>query len=89
MLRGVSSPLGGRALGLLDSGVFQEALELALSFRRPLSSPWIRRPSVVDGSDIVRSNIAAVARLWPAPLKAGGGIALASSTMRHWTSWAQ
>jgi hypothetical protein len=30
MLRGVSSPPGGRALGLLDSGVFQEALELAL-----------------------------------------------------------
>jgi hypothetical protein len=29
MLRGVSSPLGGRALGLSDSGVFQEALELA------------------------------------------------------------
>jgi hypothetical protein len=30
MLRGVSSPPGGRALGLSDSGVFQEALELAL-----------------------------------------------------------
>jgi hypothetical protein len=30
MLRGVSSPPRGRALGLLDSGVFQEALELAL-----------------------------------------------------------
>jgi hypothetical protein len=30
MLRGFSSPPGGRALGLSDSGVFQEALELAL-----------------------------------------------------------
>jgi hypothetical protein len=30
MLRGVSSPPGGRALGSLDNGVFQEALELAL-----------------------------------------------------------
>jgi hypothetical protein len=48
--------------------------------------PWIRRPSVVDGSGIVRSNTAAAARFWPAPLKAGGGIALASSIMQRWTS---
>jgi hypothetical protein len=40
--------------------------------RRSLSSPWIRRPSVVDGSSIVRSNITTAARFWPAPLKAGG-----------------
>jgi hypothetical protein len=39
--------------------------------RRSLSSPWIRRPSVVDGSSIVQSSIAAAARFWPAPLKAG------------------
>jgi hypothetical protein len=65
------------------------ACRTAASSRRPLSSPWIRRPSVVDGSGIVRSNIAAAARLWPAPLKAGGGIALASSAMRRWTSWAR
>jgi hypothetical protein len=36
-----------------------------------LSSPWIRRPSVVDGSGIVQSSIATAARLWPTPLKAG------------------
>jgi hypothetical protein len=54
--------------------------------RRPLSLPWIRRPSVVDGFGIVRRNIAAAARLWLALLKAGGGIALASSTMLRWTS---
>jgi hypothetical protein len=41
---------------------------------------------VVDGSGIVRSNIAAAARFWPAPLKAGGSLALASSTIRRWTS---
>jgi hypothetical protein len=34
-----------------------------------LSSPWIRRPSVVDGSSIARSSIAAAARFWPTPLK--------------------
>jgi hypothetical protein len=32
-----------------------------------LSSPWIHRPSVVDGSGIVRSNTVAAARSWPAP----------------------
>jgi hypothetical protein len=51
------------------------ACRTAVSSRRPLSSPWICRPSVVDGSGIVRSNIVATARLWPAPLKVGGGIA--------------
>jgi hypothetical protein len=76
MLQGAPSPSGGGALGLSDSGVFQEALEL----------PWMRRPSVVDGSSIVRSSIAAAARFWPAPLKAGGSPALASSTIRRWTS---
>jgi hypothetical protein len=30
MLQGVSSPPGGRALGLSDNDVFQEALKLAL-----------------------------------------------------------
>jgi hypothetical protein len=59
------------------------AYRTAASSRRLLSSRWIRRPSMVDGSGIVRSNIAAAARLWPAPLKAGGSIALASSTMRR------
>jgi hypothetical protein len=32
------------------------------SSRRFLSSPWIRHPSVVDGSSIARSSIAAAAR---------------------------
>jgi hypothetical protein len=73
MLRGGSSPLGGRALGSSDSGVFQEALEFALD-TSPLGG---------GGSGIVRSNIAAAARFWPAPLKAGGSHALASSMIRR------
>jgi hypothetical protein len=56
--------------------------------RRPLSSPWIRHPPVVDGSDIARSSIAAAARFWLTPLKAGGP-ALASSAIRSWTSRAR
>jgi hypothetical protein len=35
----------GRALSLLDCSALQETLDL----------PWIRRPSVVDGSNIVPS----------------------------------
>jgi hypothetical protein len=46
-----------------------------------LSSPWIRRPSVVDGSGIAQRSIAAAARFWPTPLEVGGGLALMSSTM--------
>jgi hypothetical protein len=56
------------------------------SSRRFLSSPWIHRPSVVDGSDIARSSIAAAARFWPTPLEAEGSLALASSAIRRWTS---
>jgi hypothetical protein len=41
MLRGVSSPPGGKALGLSDSGVLQEALELALD-TSPLGGGWLR-----------------------------------------------
>jgi hypothetical protein len=44
-----------------------------------LSSPWICRPSVVDGSGIARRSIAAAARFWPTPLDAGGGLTLTSS----------
>jgi hypothetical protein len=44
----------------------------------------MRRPSVVDGSGIARSSIAAAARFWPTPLEAGGGLALTSSAMRCW-----
>jgi hypothetical protein len=58
------------------------ARRTATSSRRFLSSPWIRRPSVVDGSDIARRSIAAAARFWPTPLEAGGGLALTSSAMR-------
>jgi hypothetical protein len=54
------------------------------SSRRFLSSPWIRRPSVVDGSGIAQSSIAAAARFWLTPLEAGGGLALTSSAMRSW-----
>ena len=54
----------------------------ATSSRRFLSSPWIRRPSVVDGSGIARSSITAAARFWPTPLVASGGLALTSSAMR-------
>jgi hypothetical protein len=42
VLRGVSLPSGGRALGPSDRGILQEILELS----------QIRRPSVVDGSGI-------------------------------------
>jgi hypothetical protein len=56
----------------------------AASSRRFLSSPWIRRPSVVDGSGIARRSIAAVARFWRTPLETGGGLALTSSVMRCW-----
>jgi hypothetical protein len=56
----------------------------AASSRRLLSSPWIRRPSVVDGSGIARTSIAAAARFWPTPLEAGGSLALASSVIRRW-----
>jgi hypothetical protein len=48
----------------------------AASSRRFLSSPWIRRLSVVDGSGIARSSIATAARFWPTPLEAGGSLAL-------------
>jgi hypothetical protein len=64
------------------------ARRTAASSRRFLSSPWIRRPSVVDGSGIARSSIAAAARFWLTPLEAGGSLALASSAIRRWTSWA-
>jgi hypothetical protein len=47
------------------------ARRTAASSRRFLSSPWIHRPLVVDGSGIIRSSTTAVARFWPAPLKAG------------------
>jgi hypothetical protein len=65
------------------------ARRTATSSRRFLSSPRIRRPSVVDGSGIARSSIAAAARFWPTPLEARGSLALASSAMRFWTSWAR
>jgi hypothetical protein len=63
------------------------ARRTAASSRRFLSSPWIRRPSVVDGSGIARRSIAAAARFWPTPLESGGGLTLASSAMRCWMSW--
>jgi hypothetical protein len=50
------------------------ACRTAASSRRFLGSPWIRRPSVVDGSGIARSSIAAAARFWPTPLEAGAAL---------------
>jgi hypothetical protein len=76
MLRGVSLPSGGRAFGPSDRGIFQEVLELSLD------TP----PSVVEGSGIARSSIAAVARFWSTPLEAGGSLCLVSSVMRCRTS---
>jgi hypothetical protein len=78
MLWGAPLPSGGRALGPLDRGILQEILEFSLD------TP----PSMVDGSGIAQSRIAAVARFWPTPLEAGGSLALASSVIRRWTSWA-
>jgi hypothetical protein len=60
------------------------ARRTAASSRRFLSSPWIRRPSVVDGSGIARRSIAAAARFWATSLEAGGDLILASSAMRCW-----
>jgi hypothetical protein len=54
------------------------ARRTAASSRRFLSSPWICRPSVVDGCDIARSRIAVAATFWPTPLEAGGSLALTS-----------
>jgi hypothetical protein len=68
-----------RLVGLRHFPGGQEVLEFALD----------TSPSVVDGSDIVRSNIVAVARFWSVPLKAGGSPALASSIIRWWTSRAR
>jgi hypothetical protein len=62
------------------------ARRTAASSRRFLSSPWIRRPSVVDGSGITRRSIAAAARFWPTPLESSGGLTLTSSAMRCWMS---
>jgi hypothetical protein len=75
MLRGAPLPSGGRALGSSDRHVFQETLEFTLD-----------TPPLVDGSGIAWSSIAAAARFWPTPLKAGGSPALASSTTQRWTS---
>ena len=41
MLQGASLPSGGRALGSLGCGVFQEALEFALD-TSPLGGGWLR-----------------------------------------------
>jgi hypothetical protein len=50
------------------------ACRTVASSRRFLSSPWIRRPSVVDGSGIAQSSIAAAARFWPTPLEPGAAL---------------
>jgi hypothetical protein len=91
--RGFPHESGSRGVMLRGYPCLREAelsaRRTAASSRRFLSSPWIRRPSLVDGSGIARSSIAAAARFWPTPLEAGGSIALALSAMRCWTSWAR
>jgi hypothetical protein len=91
--RGFPHKSGSRSAMLRGYPCLQKAelsaRRTAASFRRFLSSPWIRRPSVVDSSGIARSSIAAAARFWPTPLEAGGSLALASLAMRCWTSWAR
>jgi hypothetical protein len=90
--RGFSHESGSRGAMLRGYPCLRKAelsaRRTAASSRRFLSSPWICRPSVVDGSGIARSSIAATARFWPTPLEAGGSLALASSAMRCWTSGA-
>jgi hypothetical protein len=90
--RGFPHESGSRGVMLLGYPCLREvelsARRTAASSRRFLSSPWIHRPSVVDGSDIARSSIAAAARFWPTPLEAGGSLALASSVIQRWTFWA-
>jgi hypothetical protein len=91
--RGLPHELGSRCAMLRGHPCLREAelsaRRTATSSRRFLSSPWIRRPSVVDGSGIARSSIVAAARFWSTPLEAGGSLALAPSTIRRWTSRAR
>jgi hypothetical protein len=72
--RGLPHESGSRCAMLGGHPCLREAELLArrtaASSRRFLSSPWIRRPSVVDGSGIARSSITAAARFWPTPLEA-------------------
>jgi hypothetical protein len=91
--RGFPHESGSRGAMLRGCPCLREAelsaCRTAASSRRFLSSPWIHRPSVVDGSGIARSSIVAAARFWPTPLEAGGSLPLVSSAMRCWTSWAR
>jgi hypothetical protein len=88
--RGFPHELGSRCAMLRGHPCLREAelsaCQTAAPSRRFLSSPWICRPSVVDGFGIARSSIAAAARFWPTPLEAGGSLTLASSAIRRWTS---
>jgi hypothetical protein len=93
MDRGLPHALGGRRVMLRGVSSLREAelsaRRTAAPSRRSLSSPWIRHPSMVDGSGMVRSSIAAAARSWQDPLTARGSAALALSTIRRWTSRAR
>ena len=53
-VRGGSTPSGGGTLGLLHRGGLEEISELART----------HRPSVVEGSGIARTSIAAAATFW-------------------------
>jgi hypothetical protein len=76
--RGFPHESGSRSAMLWGYPCLREAehsaRRTAASSKRFLSSPWIRRPSVVDGSGIAQSSIAAAARFWPTPLEAGAAL---------------
>jgi hypothetical protein len=53
----------------LEAGPQSREAELSVCWtaahsRSPRSSPWMQRPSVVEGSGLVRSKSVAAARLW-------------------------
>ena len=59
---------------------------IAAVSRRSRSSPRTHRPSVVEGSGIAQTSIAAAATFWLARLKIGGCSLPSSLLMRRWTS---
>ena len=60
----------------------------AAVLRRSRSAPRTRRPSMVEGSGIARTSIAAAATFWLEQLKIGGCPLPLSLLMRRCTSWA-
>jgi hypothetical protein len=69
-------PSEGRALGLSDRDILQEILEFSLD-TPPLGGGWLRHCS---------EQYRRCSQILATPLEAGGSLALASSTIRRWTS---